>query len=166
MVCLIMASTGSDSSLYFSHHHPNSSQFHHSSPTIRDEFEAGRRGSLPEGELISYRGVLAASSRQTPQHSQPPQHPHSSSQHIHSSPQSSHHSQHQHPQQQYYSPQQSHSHHSHQYYHGSHISAGEFHDQADAEWVVSEGWLKGRNDMPFGRPTPKRPSGRLGMSRP
>jgi hypothetical protein len=31
---------------------------------------------------------------------------------------------------------------------------GEFHDQADAEWIVIRGLLRGHNDTPCGRPTP------------
>jgi hypothetical protein len=31
---------------------------------------------------------------------------------------------------------------------------GEFHDQADAKWIVIRGQLRGHNDMPFGQPTP------------
>jgi hypothetical protein len=45
-------------------------------------------------------------------------------------------------------------------------SEGEFHDQADDEWIVIRGPLRGHNDTPFGRPTPGRPIGRLGVVHP
>jgi hypothetical protein len=32
---------------------------------------------------------------------------------------------------------------------------GEFHDQGDAKWIVIRGRLRGHNDTPFGRPTPR-----------
>jgi hypothetical protein len=31
---------------------------------------------------------------------------------------------------------------------------GDFHDRADAKWIVIRGPLRGHNDMPCGRPTP------------
>jgi hypothetical protein len=43
---------------------------------------------------------------------------------------------------------------------------GEFHDQADAEWMVIRGPLRGHNDTPCGRPAPDRPIGRAGVGRP
>jgi hypothetical protein len=43
---------------------------------------------------------------------------------------------------------------------------GKFHDQADAEWIVIRGSLRGHNDMPFGLPTPVRPIGRPGVGHP
>jgi hypothetical protein len=49
---------------------------------------------------------------------------------------------------------------------GKEKSAGQSHDQADAEWVVIRTQLRGHNDTPFGRPAPGRPSGRPGSGRP
>jgi hypothetical protein len=43
---------------------------------------------------------------------------------------------------------------------------GGCHDQADAEWIVIRRPLRSHNDMYFGRPTPGRPIGRPGVSRP
>jgi hypothetical protein len=43
------------------------------------------------------------------------------------------------------------------------IRSGEFHDQGDAKWIVIRGKLRGHDDAPFGRPTPSRPIGRLGV---
>jgi hypothetical protein len=40
------------------------------------------------------------------------------------------------------------------------------HDQADAEWMVIRGELRGNNDMPFRQPTPGRPIGRPGVGHP
>jgi hypothetical protein len=40
------------------------------------------------------------------------------------------------------------------------LAAGGYHDQGDAEWIVTRGQLRGHNDMPFGRPTPGQPVGR------
>jgi hypothetical protein len=45
-------------------------------------------------------------------------------------------------------------------------TAGESHDQADAEWIVIRTQLRGHNDTPFGRPAlgqppAGRPAGRL-----
>jgi hypothetical protein len=37
------------------------------------------------------------------------------------------------------------------------------HREADAEWIVIRGLLRGLNDMPFWRPTPGRSSGRPGV---
>jgi hypothetical protein len=37
------------------------------------------------------------------------------------------------------------------------VFAGGSHDEADAEWIVIRGPMRGRNDTPFGRPTPGRP---------
>jgi hypothetical protein len=45
-------------------------------------------------------------------------------------------------------------------------SSGGFHDQAEAEWLVIRGLLRGHNDTPFGRPTPGQPIGRPGVGRP
>jgi hypothetical protein len=43
------------------------------------------------------------------------------------------------------------------------VACGEFHDQADAKWIVIRGQLRGHNDMPFGWPTPGgRPQGVFG----
>jgi hypothetical protein len=36
---------------------------------------------------------------------------------------------------------------------------GDFHDQADAKWIVIRGPLTCHNDMPYGRPNPGRPVG-------
>jgi hypothetical protein len=36
------------------------------------------------------------------------------------------------------------------------VVKGEFHDQADADWIVIRRLLWGHNDMPCGRPTPGR----------
>jgi hypothetical protein len=33
------------------------------------------------------------------------------------------------------------------------LSSGEFHDQADADWIVIRGQLRGHNDTPIGQPT-------------
>jgi len=44
-------------------------------------------------------------------------------------------------------------------------SLGEFHDQADAEWIVINGPLRGHNDTSCGRPTPERPIARSGVER-
>jgi hypothetical protein len=43
-------------------------------------------------------------------------------------------------------------------------SGSEFHDQADANWIVIRGPLRGHNDTPCGRPTPGRPVGCLGAA--
>jgi hypothetical protein len=43
---------------------------------------------------------------------------------------------------------------------------GEFHDEADAEWIVIRGLLRGHNDTPFGRPTRGWPIGCLGVGHP
>jgi hypothetical protein len=45
-------------------------------------------------------------------------------------------------------------------------SEGDFHDQGDAEWIVIRRSLWGHNCMPFGRPTPGRPIGWLGVGLP
>jgi hypothetical protein len=34
---------------------------------------------------------------------------------------------------------------------------GEFHDQADAKWIVIRGLVRGHNDAPCGRPNPGHP---------
>jgi sodium-dependent multivitamin transporter 6 len=39
------------------------------------------------------------------------------------------------------------------------IYIGEFHDQADAKWIVIRGPLRGHNDTSSERPTPGRPIG-------
>jgi hypothetical protein len=39
---------------------------------------------------------------------------------------------------------------------------GEFHDQADAKWIVIRGQLRDRNDMPIGRPGVGHPQGVFG----
>jgi hypothetical protein len=44
--------------------------------------------------------------------------------------------------------------------------SGEFHHQADAEWIVIRGPLRGHNNTPCGRPTPGRLVGRLGVGSP
>jgi hypothetical protein len=44
--------------------------------------------------------------------------------------------------------------------------AGECHDEADAGWIVIRRLLRGHNDTPFGRPSPDRPIGHPGVSRP
>jgi hypothetical protein len=41
---------------------------------------------------------------------------------------------------------------------------GEFHDQADAKWIVIRGLFRGHNDTPFGPATPGRPIGRPGVA--
>jgi hypothetical protein len=46
------------------------------------------------------------------------------------------------------------------------LSKGVSHDLADAEWKVIRTQLRGHNDLPFGQPTPGRPSGRPGSGRP
>jgi hypothetical protein len=46
------------------------------------------------------------------------------------------------------------------------LAEGEFHDQADAEWIVIMGPLRGHNDTPCGRPTLGQPIGRLGAGCP
>jgi hypothetical protein len=38
-------------------------------------------------------------------------------------------------------------------------SKGSCHDQADAEWIVIRGPLRGHNNMPYGRLTPGQPVG-------
>jgi hypothetical protein len=43
---------------------------------------------------------------------------------------------------------------------------GGCHDLADAEWIVMRGQLRGHNDAPFGRPTPRRPISRQGVGHP
>jgi hypothetical protein len=45
-------------------------------------------------------------------------------------------------------------------------SAGKFHDQGDAEWIVIRGQLRGHNDTPCGRPNPVRPIGRPRVGHP
>jgi hypothetical protein len=45
-------------------------------------------------------------------------------------------------------------------------SAGKFHDQGDAKWIVIRGRLRGHNDTPFGRPAPGWPIGPLVVGRP
>jgi hypothetical protein len=46
------------------------------------------------------------------------------------------------------------------------FNEGEFHDQADANWIVIRGLLWGHNDTPSGRSTSSLPIGRAGMVRP
>jgi hypothetical protein len=46
------------------------------------------------------------------------------------------------------------------------MTAGEFRDQGDAEWMVIRRSLWGHNDAPCGRPAPGRPVGRPGSGRP
>jgi hypothetical protein len=41
---------------------------------------------------------------------------------------------------------------------------GRSHDQADAEWIVTRGPIRGHNDTPFGQPTPSWPIGYLGLA--
>jgi hypothetical protein len=45
-------------------------------------------------------------------------------------------------------------------------AAGDFHHQADAEWIVIGGLLRGHNDKPCGRPTPGWAIGRPGVGHP
>jgi hypothetical protein len=46
---------------------------------------------------------------------------------------------------------------------GVESTVGNIHDQRDAKWIVIRGQFRGHNDTPFGRPTPGRPIGRLGV---
>jgi hypothetical protein len=43
---------------------------------------------------------------------------------------------------------------------------GEFHDQADAKWIVIKGLLRGHEDTPCWRPTHSRPICCLGVGPP
>jgi hypothetical protein len=43
-------------------------------------------------------------------------------------------------------------------------TTGGCHDQADTEWIVIRGPLRGHTDTPFRRPTPGRPIGRPGLA--
>jgi hypothetical protein len=48
------------------------------------------------------------------------------------------------------------------------VRKDEFHDQADAKWIVIKGQLRGHNDTPFGQPTatPSRTIARPVVGRP